>query len=88
MRCSICCTWLSAPAAVWTSDTPSWALRLAWSTPLIWPWRLSLIVRPAASSAALLMRRPEESCWVVFSSDVSVVLRLFAASIAETLVFT
>ena len=46
------------------------------------------MVRPAASSAALLIRRPDESCCVDFSSDISVVLRLFAASIAETLVFT
>ena len=52
----------SAPSAVWIIDTPSCALRRPCCMPLIWARIFSLIARPAASSAARLMRRPLESC--------------------------
>jgi hypothetical protein len=39
---------------------PSLALRAAWSMPRIWVVKRSEIARPAASSLALLMRRPED----------------------------
>src|SRR5215212_10614813 len=48
-----------APSAVWTSETPSWALRWAWPRPRIWARIFSEMARPAASSAARLMRKPE-----------------------------
>ena len=55
-RCSIEWTSFSEPSAVWTSETPSCALRWAWARPRIWPRSFSLMARPAASSAARLMR--------------------------------
>ena len=57
-RCRIACISFSAPSAVWTSEMPSWALRLACAVPRIWARMPSEIARPAASSAARLMRRP------------------------------
>jgi len=44
------------PSAVWISEMPSWALRMPWLMPLIWAFSFSLMARPAASSAALLIR--------------------------------
>ncbi|CAB4603678.1 unannotated protein [freshwater metagenome] len=61
MRLSMVWTSLSAPSAVWRTEMPSWALRLAWRRPLVWARRFWLMTRPAASSAARLMRKPEES---------------------------
>jgi len=49
-----------APSAVCASEMPSLALRAAWLRPLICDVNRSAIARPAASSAALLMRRPED----------------------------
>ena len=57
-RCRIECISLSEPSAVWTSEMPSCALRLACAVPRIWARMPSEIARPAASSAARLMRRP------------------------------
>ena len=56
MRCRIEVTSLSAPSAVWMTEMPSCALRPAWAMPEICDCRPSEIDRPAASSAALLMR--------------------------------
>ena len=56
MRCRIEWTSFSAPSAVWTSETPSWALRTAWLVPRISARRPSDFTSPAASSAARLMR--------------------------------
>ena len=42
----------SAPSAVWTIDTPSWAFRWAWLRPVTCASSLLLMARPAASSAA------------------------------------
>ena len=55
-RWSIEWTSSSEPSAVCTIEMPSWALRFAWSTPLICARMRSEIARPAASSAARLMR--------------------------------
>ena len=55
-RCSIDCTSAIAPSAVCTSETASCALRWAWSRPPTCAASFSLIARPAASSAALLIR--------------------------------
>src|SRR3954468_6048585 len=55
-RCSIECTVWRAPSAVWTSETPSWMLRWFWARPRIWARIFSEMARPAASSAARLIR--------------------------------
>ncbi len=53
----------SAPSAVWASDTPSLVLRTAWFRPRTCAVNRLVIASPAASSRALLMRRPEDSRW-------------------------
>src|SRR3954447_11015684 len=58
-RCSMLCTVCRAPSAVWTSETPSDELRWAWARPRIWARIFSEMARPAASSAARLMRWAE-----------------------------
>ncbi len=55
---------------------PSLALRMATSRPRIWVVKRSLMARPAASSFALLMRRPDERRWMVVASELPLVLRL------------
>ena len=86
IRWSMLWTSVSAPSAVWTIEMPSWAFRPAWLRPRTWARSFSLMARPAASSAARLMRRPEES----FSTDLpkftAVALRLRCALRASTLV--
>src|SRR5882757_7746740 len=67
---------------------PSIALRCACAVPLIWLRIFSEIARPAASSAALLMRRPDESFCMLFESDICVASRLRCALKASTLVLT
>src|SRR3546814_3976348 len=59
-RCRLLVSSCSADSAVCDSDTPSLALRTAWLRPLIWVVNRVAIARPAASSLALLMRRPED----------------------------
>ena len=71
-RCRIECISFSAPSAVCTSEMPSCALRLAWAVPRIWARMPSEIARPAASSAARLMRRPEDSFSIDFDSAIDV----------------
>ena len=66
MRWRMLCVSVSAPSAVCTTEMPSWVLRTATFRPPIWDRRPSEMARPAASSAARLMRKPEES----FSSDL------------------
>src|SRR3954453_7611581 len=66
MRCRIACDSVSAPSAVCTTDTPSCALRTATLRPPTWARRPSEIARPAASSAARLIRKPLDS----FSNDL------------------
>ena len=66
MRCNMSPTLPSAPSAVCASETPSLALREATTRPLAWPFMRSAMARPAASSLALLTRRPEDRrCMVV-----------------------
>lgn len=59
-------TSVNAPSAVSTTEIPSWALRTPTFNPPIWERRPSLMARPAASSAARLIRNPLDS----FSSDL------------------
>ncbi len=60
MRCRILVTSCKAPSAVWTRDTPSFALRIAWSKPRICEVIRLEMARPAASSLAELTRWPED----------------------------
>src|SRR6476620_6923516 len=88
MRCRMEWVSVSAPSAVCTTLTPSWVLRTATLRPPTCERGPSEIARPAASSAARLMRKPEES----FSSDLliwpSVTDRLRYALSAATLLLT
>src|SRR3954466_15799417 len=88
MRWRMLCVSVSAPSAVCTTEMPSWVLRTATFRPPIWERRPSEMARPAASSAARLMRKPEES----FSSDLliwpSVTDRLRYALSAAMLLLT
>ena len=87
-RCRIACISLREPSAVCTSEMPSCALRLACAVPRIWARMPSEIARPAASSAARLMRRPEESFSIDFDIPTEVADRLRWALNASTLVLT
>src|SRR5689334_15603780 len=62
MRCRRLPTCSSAPSATCVMETPSFALRSAWAKLRTWAFRFSLMARPAASSAALEMRIPDERC--------------------------
>src|SRR4051794_6626176 len=88
MRWRMLCVSVSAPSAVCTTEMPSWVLRTATFRPPICERRPSEMARPAASSAARLMRKPEES----FSSDLliwpSVTDRLRYALSAAMLLLT
>ena len=61
IRCRIECTSLSAPSAVCTSEIPSCALRIATREPFTSLRRASDFTSPAASSAARLIRNPDDS---------------------------
>jgi hypothetical protein len=50
---------------------PSWAFRWAWFRPVTWACSFWLMARPAASSAARVMRRPLDS----FSTLLAKVVR-------------
>src|SRR3954451_23519872 len=88
MRCRIEVVSDSAPSAVCTTLVPSWVLRTAWVRPPICERRPSEMARPAASSAALLMRKPEDSRSSDLFIEFWVVLRLRYAFSAATLVLT
>ncbi len=60
MRCRLSVKVDSALSAVCDSEIASFALFTAWLRPLICVVKRLLIARPAASSFALLMRRPED----------------------------
>jgi hypothetical protein len=49
-----------APSAVCTIEMASFMLRMPWLAPLIWLLSELATLRPAASSRARLMRRPED----------------------------
>jgi hypothetical protein len=60
----------SAPSAVCDIEIASLALRIATFMPLTWAFMRSAIARPAASSLALLTRRPDDRrCIEVASVD-------------------
>ena len=61
IRCRLLEIWAKSPSAVCASEMPSLALRWAWLVPRICEVNRSEIARPAASSLALLMRRPDDS---------------------------
>ena len=69
IRCSMSPILLRAPSAVCDSEMPSFALRAATVRPRTWAFMRSEMARPAASSFALLTRRPEESRCIEVASD-------------------
>lgn len=68
MRWRIAWVSLRPPSAVCNSEMPSRVLRAAWSSPPTWAFMPSEIARPAASSAARLIRSPEASRSVALST--------------------
>ncbi len=76
MRCRLLLISPSAPSAVCASEMPSLALRAAWFMPRIWVVKRSEMASPAASSLALLMRRPEDRRWMLVASAPPLVFRL------------
>src|SRR6266851_5610163 len=86
MRCRMECVSFSAPSAVWMSEIPSCELRCAWAKPLIWPRSFSLMLKPAASSPARLMRRPLDSFSTLFEYDIALSAMLRCAPNASTFV--
>ena len=60
MRCRLLEICARSPSAVCAREMPSLALRAAWLAPRICEVKRSEIARPAASSCALLMRRPDD----------------------------
>src|SRR5690606_23244650 len=81
MRCRLLVTSCRAPSVVCASEMPSFALRTAWFRPLICVVMRLEIARPAASSFALLMRRPEDRrCSEVASALLEVVRLRWAFS--------
>ena len=79
MRCSASLTLASAPSAVCASEMPSLALRIATFMPRTWVFMRSAIARPAASSLAVLTRRPEDRRCIEVASDDCEVVRLRCA---------
>ncbi len=75
-RCRMFPAPASALSATWDSEMPSLALRAAWFIPRICEVNRSEMARPAASSLALLMRRPEDRRWMEVLSDDWLRLRL------------
>ena len=68
MRCRLAATLEMAPSAVCSSEMPSLALRMAWFCPRIWLVNRSAMASPAASSRALLTRKPLDSRWMEVAS--------------------
>ena len=86
MRCNTSVIVDNAPSAVCASEMPSLALRIATLMPLIWAFMRSAIARPAASSLALLTRRPEDRRCIEVDSEPWDCARLRCAFSEETLV--
>src|SRR5882757_2691813 len=78
----------SAPPAVCASDTASFALLTAWFVPLICVVNCPLIARPAASSAALLMRKPDDKRCNACDNDAFEVVKLRCALSESILVLS
>src|SRR5262245_14541000 len=86
IRCSMFCSSPTAPSAVCSIEIPSFALRTAWFKLRIWADMRWVTARPAASSFALLMRRPDDRrCSATFIADCEPV-RLRCAFSEATLV--
>src|SRR5476651_2650027 len=60
MVCRLDVIWARPLDAVWIIETPSFAFETPWFKPLICVCIRFEIARPAASSAALLMRLPDD----------------------------
>src|SRR3954453_10112435 len=86
IRCRMFCVVPSAPSAICATLMPSWAFDTAWVRPLIWLVRPWLIDSPDASSAALLIRRPLDSCSKAEACEAWLAARLLYAFSAATLV--
>ena len=80
MRCSIDETSCKPPSAVCTIEIASWAFFAATVLLVICDCSFSEIPRPAASSLALLMRRPEDRRWTEVVRLACEVLRLRCAT--------
>jgi hypothetical protein len=76
IRCIISPILPSAPSATWPNEMPSLALRMATFMPLIWDCIRSAMAMPAASSLALLTRKPEDRRWIEVATCVFVAPRL------------
>ena len=85
-RCRMLPEEAKAPSAVCASEMPSLALRTAWFKPRICEVKRSEMAKPAASSLALLMRKPEDRRWIEVLSDAWLMPRLRCAVKEATLV--
>src|SRR5690606_510659 len=72
----------------WVKEIASFALRLACSKPSTWLVSRCVITRPAASSAARLMRKPDASLSVVVPSPALAFSSIRCDDNDEPLVFT
>ena len=66
----------NAPSATWASEIASLALRMATFMPRTWVFMRSAMARPAASSRAVLTRRPDDRRWIEVARSSWLVLRL------------
>ena len=78
-------TCASEPSATCSLPMPSFALREDWSSAVMLACSPSASARPAASSAPLLMRDPEDNRNSVFCSPAWVMLNWLCAAIADAL---
>ncbi|MNV73654.1 hypothetical protein D3C71_1668200 [compost metagenome] len=67
----------AAPSVVWASEIPSLALRAAWVRPLTFAVKRLAMAIPAASSLALLMRRPDDRRSMAVPREDCDLFRLF-----------
>ena len=76
IACRLLVSSCNADSVVCASEMPSLALRTAVLRPLIWVVKRVEIARPAASSLALLMRRPEDRRCIAVANALCELLRL------------
>jgi hypothetical protein len=79
MRCKVLDALPNAPSATCDKEIPSLALRAAWFRPRIWLVIRSLIAKPAASSLALLIRKPDDKRCMEVPKEACDILRLRCA---------
>ena len=84
MRCSMSPTLPIAPSAVCASEMASLELRMATFMPRTWAPIRSAMARPAASSLALLTRKPVDRRCIEVASDICEVFR-FRWAFSETM---